>query len=152
MHARRTTPTGQHFIGRKIIDCPHQYSINLKVFPHETSNVSTPTSHSILNSSTKGYKYISIRLNTCTPLLNSWVYNHKRRGWIVVSDFRVVNNKYPDSGCSQMTNTLVTCLQVVFSDCTCENHQNKCGNKAHNFYVENTSSPTGVWKITTYLV
>ena len=34
----------------------------------------------------------------------------------MVSDFRVISNKHPDRGCSQMTNTLLTCLQGVFSD------------------------------------
>jgi len=57
----------------------------------------------------------------------------------VVSDFRVVNNKHPDRGCSQMTNTLVTCLQGVFSNiANAKITKINAENKAHTIFTWKT--------------
>jgi len=56
----------------------------------------------------------------------------------VVSDFRVVNNKHPHRGCSQMTNTLVTCLQGVFSNIANAKIKINAENKAHTIFTWKT--------------
>ena len=57
----------------------------------------------------------------------------------MVSDFRVVSNKHPDRGCSQMTNTLLTCLQRVFSDIVnAKITRINAKNKAHTIFTWKT--------------
>ena len=57
----------------------------------------------------------------------------------MVSDFCVVNNKHPDRGCSQMTNTLVTCLQGVFSNiANAKITKINAENKAHTIFTWKT--------------
>jgi len=54
----------------------------------------------------------------------------------VVSDFRVVNNKHPHRGCSQITNTLVTYLQGVFSNiANAKITKINAENKAHTIFT-----------------
>ena len=57
----------------------------------------------------------------------------------MVSDFRVVNNKHLDRGCSQMTSTLVTCLQGVFSNiANAKITKINAENKAHTIFTWKT--------------
>ena len=69
-----------------------------------------------------------------------WIreYTTTRGGWIVVSDFCVVNNKHLHRGCSQMTNTLVTCLQRVFSNIASAKIKIDAESKAHTIFTWNT--------------